>query len=170
MTLVETVTVGSGGAASIVFSAIPPSATDLVIKLSARSTQSAPYEALKMRFNTGGTYLSRFLEGDGVSRTSSTSTDGWIGYISGSTSTSNTFGNAEIYIPNYTSSNSKTATADTVGENNTSDSPQHLFAFSWSGTSAITSVTLSPNSYNFAQHSTASLYIVTKGSGGATVS
>ena len=40
MTPIQTVTVGSGGAANITFSNIPQTYTDLVIKISARSNRS----------------------------------------------------------------------------------------------------------------------------------
>ena len=51
-TLLETVTVGAAGAASVTFNSIPQTGyTDLVIKCSVRGTASALYASLAVRFN-----------------------------------------------------------------------------------------------------------------------
>jgi hypothetical protein len=82
-----------------------------------------------------------------------------VGDINGNTSTSNTFGNGSIYIPNYAGSNNKSVSTDVVVENNATESSQYLLAGLWSDTSAITTIRLySRNSHNFLQYSTAYLY------------
>jgi hypothetical protein len=56
--------VGSGGAASMSFSAIPATYTDLVIFVSARNTSSGA--ALRLCFNgTTTNHTDRYIEGDG---------------------------------------------------------------------------------------------------------
>jgi hypothetical protein len=81
----------------------------------------------------------------------------------GASATANTFSNTEFYIPNYTSSVAKSVSINGVGENNATQSAQAITAALWTGTAAITSVTILPSSGNtIAQHSTASLYIITK--------
>jgi hypothetical protein len=92
-------------------------------------------------------------------------------------STSNTFGNSSIYIPNYTGSTAKSVSIDSVGENNGTASEQIISAALWNNTAAITSITLTSlddnlnPSGNFAQYSSVSLYGILKGtSNGVTVS
>lgn len=173
MTLISTVTVGSGGAATIDFNSIPQTFTDLLILCSARTTQSLE-DDLRVRFNsdTASNYPFRSLFGTGTGSGSGNGTlnFAYLGAISGTAFTANTFANQSGYIPNYTGSSSKTLSTDSVSENNGTGATQLLVASRWTGTAAITTVTLSGASANLAQHSTASLYGITRGSGGATVS
>lgn len=162
------VTVGSGGAANIEFTNIPQTYTDLKLVLSARTTlNSSNYDQLRLQFNgsTASNYSARLLYGLGTGSGASVSSGTqssiyYIAYAVGATATSNTFGNAEIYIPNYTSSNAKSVSSDITTENNGTDALAGLNAGLWSLTNAITSITLfSANSGStFAQHSTATLY------------
>lgn len=173
MTLISTTSMG--GVNTVTFSSISANYTDLKILLSARSTRAGD-SAVGITFNTsGGTYANRRLYGNGSTVGSDSQTAGGLAYanIPGAGSTSNTYGNIEIYIPNYGSSNAKSYSADVVEENNSTSTyvQQMLFASSWSGTSAISSITLYDwNGANFDTYSSASLYGILKGSGGATVS
>jgi hypothetical protein len=154
--LIETVIVGSGGAASIEFTGIPQDGVDLQILVSARTT--ATDYGMLVRFNGDTTNVtSAVLRGEGSSA-DSTTFNGLNGAMSKSDQTANTFGNASVYISNYTSGAAKSFSADGVNENNATAANQVLSANSWSGTSAITSVTISNPSGNLAQYSTASLY------------
>lgn len=170
MTLVSTVTVGSGGSASIDFTGIPGSATDLFIVISARSTGSD----VQVRFNgsSASNYNVICLYGSGASAAtfaSSSQTSLAVSFATNPSSyTANTFSNASIYIANYAGSTAKSLSADAVTENNASGSYAALTAGVWTLTDAITSITMYANSGTFAQYSTASLYTITKGSGGAT--
>lgn len=170
MTLVSTTTVGSGGAANITFSSIPQTGTDLLVVLSGRVTTDG---AVGIYFNGSNSSLTnRFLRGSGSAASSnSASVIGYIGESSVDGQTANTFGNVSVYIPNYTGSTNKSFSVDAVSENNATSAYQTLVAGLWSSTAAITSLTLLPaSSATFKQYSTASLYTITKGSGGATVS
>ena len=156
--LIASSTVGAGGAASIAFSSIPSTYTDLCIKLSARSTRSG-YESdgLTITLNSTGVSAGRGLYGSGSGAASDTDTI--VGVFSAAATTANTFGNAEIYIPNYTPSNNKSISSDAVGENNGTTAYMRLSAVLVPLTSAITSITLaSATSSNFVQYSTAYLY------------
>jgi hypothetical protein len=101
----------------------------------------------------------RTIQGSG-SGTSSSSLTSFPYVTSGNTSTANTFGNAEIYIPNYAGSTFKPFWVDSVSENNATLSFQRLSANLWSNTAAITSITFSSG---IAEHSTFTLYGITKG-------
>ncbi len=159
--LISKVTVGSGGAANIEFTSIPGTYTDLVIKISGRfSVDSA---SAFLRYNgttTNGS--SRFLEGSGSAVSSTTDNSYQYGPVHGivnSTKTASVFGNAEIYIPNYTSSNNKSSSSDGVTENNGTATTMALGANLWSNTAAITSIQIVPAAGgNFVQYSTARLY------------
>ena len=161
---IATVTVGSGGAANIEFTSIPGTYTDLVVKLSARDSASDTRAGLGVDFNSSTTsYSSRRLRGVDTTVSSGTTTTypNFAGTTSADTATANTFGNYELYIPNYTSSNFKSASLDYVSENNSStDYDLGIFAILWSNTSAITSIKIynRDSTGTFKQYSTATLY------------
>ena len=159
--LLEKITVGAAGASSVEFSGIPQTGyTDLVVKVSARGTDSSVYAGIYVSFN-GTAYNStgRFIEGDGSSASSATFSNGAISFIAGATATSNTFGSTELYIPNYTGSTNKSYSSDGVGENNATLALAQLNAGLWSNTAAITSITLDAYLSNtFVQGSTFYLY------------
>lgn len=158
---IATVTVGSGGAASIEFTAIPSIYTDLAILYSGRDVRTGDvYSNWKIEFNGSSSNLScRLLYGSGSGAASGTDTTIY-GWQPGNDATTSTFSNNLIYIPNYTSANYKSVSIDTVEENNTTGAYMGLTAGLWSSTSAITSIKLLSYyaSVNQAQHSTATLY------------
>jgi len=169
MTLISSVTVGSGGASSIDFTSIPSTYTDLQVVCSLRSARTTYIDFGAMRFNSdsGSNYVAKYLYGDGASVTSgnngnSTQLEIPQGVV-GNGATSNTFGNLQIYIPNYTGSNQKSVSFDSVTENNATNAVALLQAGRWTGTSAISSMTIySANGFNFLQYSTAYLYGISK--------
>lgn len=163
--LISSYTVGSGGSSTITFSSIPGTYTDLLIKISGRSDRGATFSDIRISFNgspTGTSYSDKDLEGSGssVSSQTTTSTDSIHIYqaIPGSSTTSNVFGNCDIYIPNYTSSNYKSVSIDSIMENNSSTSYMTLVAGLKSNTSTITSIVLTDPFSTFTQYSTAYLY------------
>ena len=163
---IQSVTVGSGGASNIEFTNIPQTFDDLVIKLSARPTTGGATQA-QIQFNSsGGTaYSDRTLEGDGSTGTASSfprSSQAFILATAADPATASTFGNTEFYIPNYRSSTNKSLSTDSVTEANQTAAYQALVSGLWSNTSTITSVALTLNATNFAQHSTAVLYGIRK--------
>jgi hypothetical protein len=160
---IATVTVGSGGASYVEFTSIPQTYTDLVIKVSARSTQASTATDILMQLNgTTANYSNRRLYGNGSATASNTNDYGTdeaqAGGASSANNTASTFGNTEIYIPNYTSSNNKSWSSDAVTENNATGAYQFLDASLLSNTAAVTSIKLYCGSGNFAQYSTATLY------------
>jgi hypothetical protein len=147
-------------AASVTFANIPQTGyTDLKIVVSARSTGSSV--GMSMLLNGSSANIStRGLEGNGASAVSYTSTN-ILGYIVPSGATANTFGNTEIYIPNYRSSSNKSISVDSVNETNATTAYSLLNAFLWSNTAAITSLTLqsdTTSTNSLAAGSTFSLY------------
>jgi len=171
MQLIEHYEVPSGGVSSIVFmnvGDIPADYTDLVLKVSARSTTSN--EDITVTLNTsGGTYSSRRLIGTGSSTTSDNTFTQQLLRATSSSDTASTFSNGELYIPNYRSSVAKSLSADSVSENNGTRAIQMLAAGLWTGTDPIIKITLTISGASFAQYSSASLYGITAGSDGTTV-
>jgi len=159
-TAIATTTVGSGGAANIEFTSIPATYTDLLVKLSTRTNNTGDGNGTKISFNGSTSDLSsRYLYGTGSTAGSgSSATDGFIAIVNGTTETSNTFSNTDIYIPNYAGSNNKSAASDSVMENNATGAYQVFYAVLWSNAAAITSVTLTPGLGSWVQYSTATLY------------
>jgi hypothetical protein len=159
--LLERVTL-SASAASVVLDNIPQTGyTDLKIVSSTRTDRaSQTADWVKISFNGSTSSFSlRELEGDGTTAASYTGTTGLAFFAPASTATANTFGNSEVYIPNYTSSNYKSYSADTVTENNAASANAAINAGLWSNTAAITSISFTPNlGTNFLQYSTFSLY------------
>lgn len=153
-----TYTVGSGGVANITFLNIPQNYTDLVLKLSGRSTTTDVDMFFTFNSNTSN-YARRVLRGTGSNASSTNNTDNYATTIDGSGETGSVFANLEMYIPNYTSSNYKAYSIDDAFENNSVTAYQYLLAGLWSNTSSITSLTLYfLSGGTFAQYSTATLY------------
>lgn len=164
---IATVTVGSGGAASIEFSSIPATYTDLCMVVSARSAHNDGYESAKIALNGSNTYSYKRLSGYDTTAASngSASSQSWwvIGGNSSTYATPNTFTSVQFYFPNYTSSNDKSVSLDFAVEQNGNGG----LNLNWLGmvaglvtlTSAITTITLTTlNAANFMQYSTATLY------------
>lgn len=170
ITKIAEITVGSGGAASIDFTSIPGTYTDLLVVHSIRSTQAivSAYATLTIT-PTSSTYSMRGLYGTGSGAGSFTTPVNYIGELTGANATSSTFGNGQIYFPNYAGSTFKSYSTDSVGESNGSAANQSLTAGLWSTTSAITGISIVSTSGTFVQYSSATLYGVLKGSSGGVV-
>lgn len=150
----------SGGAASITFSSIPSTYTDLKVVCSTRDSDTGG-ATVAMSFNGVTTNLSsRDLRSTNSTISSNTSTTARaITALSNSGDrTANTFGNIEFYIPNYTGSNYKVVIGEGVEENNATARSSNLFTAAWASTAAITTILLSPSVANFKQYSSFYLY------------
>ena len=180
----STVTVGSGGAASISFSSIPGTYTDLILKLSLRSSSTTggnrDYFMFRINGSSGTNYSNRYLycidAGAPVSGTQSAISYSSVYVTSSADGLVSTFGNAEIYFPNYTSSSAKTNTVDAVAlQNQVTGGAIGITGALWNPATqaAITSLTIYPGNGSsndptygggttWAQYSTASLYGILK--------
>jgi hypothetical protein len=167
--LIETVTVGAGGAASIEFTGIPQDAQDVQVLLSARTTGviSATTDFVNVRFNsnTSSVYSEVRLQGSG----SGVATNDFSGnrilrllLANGNTSTANTFGNSSLYVSNYSSSSNKSISIDSLDEANATAAQIAIGAALFASSAAITTLTLTPESGgDFVEYTTASLYKIT---------
>jgi hypothetical protein len=180
--LLEEVTL-SIDTASVILDNIPQTGyTDLIVICSTRSSASASaWSDIIIKPNNSTTGIStRVLYGTGSTAASTTFTTGIPAVGEGNAGTTNTFGNTEVYIPNYASSNFKSFSANSVSENNAISSLNQIGTMLWSNTSAITSLVFTDFAGgNFVTGSTFSLYgvaalgttpvIIPKASGGDIV-
>lgn len=156
----------STSAASVTFSSIPQTYTDLVLRVSARATPAGNTIQLGIQFNgnTSAVYSNTILRGNGSTASSTRDTSNFstrVFNVNADASTANTFSNGEIYIPNYTGSVAKQIGGFGVTETNAAtgiviDTGAGLANI----TSAITSILLFDNggSGNFMSGSTFHLY------------
>jgi hypothetical protein len=154
----------ASSAASVTFSAIPATFTDLVVRASTRpATGGGSFDTLSMRFNGSSaadysvTYL---ITNDNVveSGRSSSASRTFIRFGEGNGTTANTFGSLEIYIPSYTASQNKPFSSVAVSENNATARYMGINAGLFRDNTAISSILIySENGLDFA--STSSFYL-----------
>jgi hypothetical protein len=127
-----------------------------------------------MRFNsdTGSNYIVRRLFNDGATITNNnlSGTQAQCASIPASSTTASTFGNIRIFIPNYAGSSIKQAQIESSTENAATFNNNMISITHWTQTAAITSVQLFPDAGLYEQNTSVSIYGITQGSGGATVS
>jgi len=141
----------SSSAASVTFSSIPNTYTDLVLRTSARSTRSGIDDgfAVVLSSNTNTIYSHTSINGTGTAVQSDYNYNmsnfyaGHIFGINGNTTTSSTFSSGEFYIPMYASSNKKQLSFVGANETNATAVQIGAAALFWNSTSAITSISLS---------------------------
>jgi len=160
-TLIQTISVTAGaGQASIEFTSIPQTYTDLKLVLSGRKTGTG-LDVVSVTVNGGGTGINTevFLDSNnsGTPRSGSNATT--YQFLSQpSDYTASVFSNSELYIANYRVAQYKLLVADTVVENNATGNYLGFTASLWPSTAATTSLTVTNSSTNHAQYSSASLY------------
>ena len=152
----------SSSAASVTFSAIPATYTDLVVRASVRSDRANTQDDVRITFNSTTTnYSYTYLRGSGSAAiTSNVNTDPWtwFGNIDAANATSNTFANGELYIPSYTVSQNKPAGAIMAMEDNATAAFITANANLWRNTAAITSITFGLGFGSFVSGSSFYLY------------
>ena len=154
----------ASSAASVTFSAIPSTYTDLVLRASTRLTDAFDFWDIRLKFNAdvASNYSITALRGSGTTATSArqTSATYFYGYdgTQGTATTSNTFTSTEIYLPNYLASTNKPASYISAIETNATASQMAAGAHLWRNTAAITAIEISTGGYNFVSGSSFYLY------------
>jgi hypothetical protein len=148
-TLIEAQTLASS-AASVTFSSIPATYTDLVLRYSARHNNAFSISQVLITINgdTAANYSETVVYGNSVSAASG-SQSGMsaidFNYVDADSATANTFSSNELYIPNYTVSANKPMSWVGVTENNAATANSAMIvanAALWRDNSAVTSITL----------------------------
>jgi hypothetical protein len=167
--LIASNTVGATSVASVTFSSIPSTYTDLVIKLSTRGDRVSTNAEFFVKFNTSSAnFTYKLLQGNGTTAAASSGgSQGLAGVSDAASNTASTFANSEMYIPNYASANYKSFSIDSVMENNTAGTTPpgyaYLIAGLWSNSAAISTIELYPeSSTNWVQYSNFYLYGIIK--------
>jgi hypothetical protein len=156
-TFISSVTVGSGGAASISFTSIPQTYTHLEILVSGRTTGAGNGMNITFNNNTTG-YTNTTLQGSGSTAGTYANYNRLSGLVTRAAEVANAFGSTKIYIPNYDASYFKGYSADAVAEDNSTTSYMTINAGLWSNGDIINSISLAPMDGSFVQYSTAYLY------------
>ena len=162
-TLIQSQTLVSS-AASVTFSTIPSTYTDLVLKVSARSDRADGNNNTIGQIQLNGTtanYSDTLLYGNGSSPGSTYDSNfSYIpaNYMNSNSSTSNTFSSMDFYIPSYTVSQNKPLSVFMAQEINGTTAWLNSTAGLWRNTAAITSLTFSFNGYNVLSGSSFYLY------------
>lgn len=167
------VSAGSGQT-SVTLSSIPQTYTDLLILVSSRAGSGGGGGLdFFITFNGSSSgYSSRALLGTGstvASQTGGTSNikiGQWV-----NAATVSIHCNTAIYIPDYAGSQDKSVSVNLVSENAATLAEQFIVAGEWANSQGISSITFDPElSYPLQQYSSFTIYGITKGSGGASVS
>lgn len=161
----------TSGQASVTFSSIPQTYTDLYLVFSFRHSYAGTFRGVTLSINGSTANLStRYLYADGSSVSTGTlGGGGFMHDVPAANSSANTFSNTAYYFPNYAGSTTKTFSQDVTNETNATGTYMMLQAGLWSQTAAITSLTLTAtDSSTFLQYSSATLYGITKGTDGTT--
>jgi hypothetical protein len=174
MTLVSTTTVGSGGVATIEFTNIPQTGTDLLLLTNFRSSLVQPTDSAFVYLNsdtTNSNYEYNLLRATMFAGSGGNSNQAITGSfrpffaVPADESSTNTFTNDKVLISNYTSTVNKSVSIEAVSENFNSgnalaEAQINIQANRYTSSSAITSILLDLSGGNFVQHSSVSLYII----------
>ena len=151
---------------TVEFTSIPATYTDLMVKVSARSTRGSLGDVV-IRFNNSSSNLvnARFYGQMGGSPSASANSSEWTNCTSDGSAT-NTFSNIDYYIPEYASSKYKTWSVDNVAEGSGTNAFITLGAGVWENTAAINTIQIrdvsDANANNLKSGSTFHLYGILK--------
>jgi hypothetical protein len=157
-------TVLTGTQNNIDFTAIPGTYTDLYLMVSGRSSGAGTSQSIYISCNyaTSGYSSTTFraLEGDGQATAATSNTFANQGSIPGSSSTGNTFGSAEFYLPSYAGSGRKPISSTAFNEGNASPitTQARLTAANLNDTNAITTIRVVDTGGGFVSGSSFYLY------------
>jgi hypothetical protein len=164
--LIDTVTVGSGGASSISFASIPSTYQHLQIRGISRTNRADTNDFMTLRFNSdsGTNYAYHSLYGNGASAggndTGTSTGTPWSGVTAGGNATASMFGTAIWDVLDYKNTNKYKTTRLLSGTDQNSTTGRIYFMSNlWQNTAAITTVTIIPTyGTSFSQYSSFSLY------------
>ena len=155
---IATVTVGSGGTSTITFSSIPSTYKHLQIRgISKTSATSGGSIGMTFNADTASNYSMHGLTGNGSSASAYGFSDTkiYIGYGAQDT----TYFNAIIIdVLDYADTNKYKTSRNLMGLDTNGGGIVGLLSGSWRSTSAVSTITLTPQSANFAEYSSFALY------------
>lgn len=158
---IATVTVGSGGSATITFSSIPSTYTHLQIRGIARDSAGNNNGYIRVgngSVDTGANYSYHYLVGNGSAASSGSGINATSSLIMQFNNGSNMFGSVLIDILDYKNTNKYKTFRSLNGFDQNGSGSIFLWSGSWRSTSAIDTITLTEAGTGFAQYSTLALY------------
>jgi hypothetical protein len=136
----------TSSAASVTFSSIPATYTDLVLRTSIRNNDtSSGYVYFQFNSDSATNYSNTRLQGTGSAGSSARqSSVTYTAYYQCDTSgdTANTFATGELYIPSYTASQDKPIAYFSASETNATASIMASVAGLWRNSAAVNSITI----------------------------
>jgi hypothetical protein len=157
-----TVTVPSGGLASITFAGIPNTYKHLQIRILARGTNASNEIAIVPQINgvTGNNYTQHgiFADGSSVVAAGSINDNAVIQRFPGASATASIFGTAIVDFVDYTNVNKKPVMRALGGVDRNGGGAVGFYSTMIQTNGAITQLTFAPNLGNFAEYSQFSLY------------
>jgi hypothetical protein len=160
---IATVTVGSGGQASVSFTSIPATYTHLQIRGIGRMTGAFSFEEYQITFNsdTGANYSTHYVQGSGTAASASAQVSQVAcrsgSWIAGTSVTGSVFGTTVFDIIDYANTNKYKTMRMFGGMDANGSGYVGLASGLWMNTNAITTVTLDVPS-DFAEYSQFALY------------
>ena len=156
-------TVLTGTQATITFSSIPSTYTDLVVLFSARTNEAAAASSGFFIYpnNNSGTMSYTRIRGIGSSASSDFNNldSYWRNAVNGAGGTADTFASGELYIPNYAGSTFKVGSWTIVREENSATSNQIIGGAGLNrDTTAINTLTMISSGNSFVSGSRFDLY------------
>ena len=164
---IATMTVGSGGAASMEFTSIPGTYRHLQVRILARDDRTGTnLNSLYVQVNgdTGSNYVDHYIIADGSSVTagaggSPPNTEVRLALSTTVDAAASIFGANVVDILDYSSTTKNTTVRNLYGADLNGSGTIRLRSGLWMSTAAVTSLKFYPTaSASFAQHSTAALY------------
>jgi len=140
----------SSSAASVTFSAIPSTYTDLVVRATARSNLAGVFSDLVTTINndtTSANYSFTYLNGQSTTASSGRGNQQVNDSLTGDNATASTFSSFEYYIPSYTVSQFKPFSIISNVENNSAtDYSEEVVAYLYRSNTAISTIKIAPPS------------------------
>ncbi len=156
---IATTTVGAGGQSTITFSSIPATFTHLQIRVFARDTASANQSmSIRLNSDSGSNYSYHRLYGLGSSVGSDATANASQMLLGVYTNDSDNFSPTVADILDYANTNKYKTLRTLSGWDNNSSGRVFYMSGSWRSTSAITSITITPETNSFTQYSQFALY------------
>ena len=159
-----TVTVPSGGVASITFAGIPNTYKHLQIRSMFRSGTAGSEDSVIMRFNgdSGNNYSYHFLFGNGSSANASATSSTSLIYpwaVPAASFLANSFGVQIIDLLDYANTTKNKTTRTLAGyDDNSTGGRIALTSGAWYNTSAVNSISITTGGSSIAQHSQFTLF------------
>lgn len=155
---------GTGSSPTIELTSIPADYTDLFLVYSLRSTTTGNTE-FNIKLNSTNP-TQRILISNYSTGSAASNTNNWL-QAPASSNTADTYGNGQIYIPNYTGTTQKSASVDNVTETNgASFVHAQITAALYNVTTAVTSIQVTDIYGNWTADSSVYLYGILAGSDG----